>query len=149
MMDIGCYALHWLRSIMGGEPEILSAEGTRNPLGVDESMRASMRFPDGTPAEMVVDMARPPFHALLRIEGEKGAVEFDNPCAPHVGHSIREWLDGEPYREHTVAGGTTYEYQLAAMIEAVESGAPPVTGGIDPLGNMAAIDAIYAKSGIR
>lgn len=149
MMDIGCYALHWLRSIMGSEPEILSAQATRNPLGVDESMQASLQFPDGTPGEMIVDMARPPFHALLRIEAEKGVVELVNPCAPHIGHSIREWLEGEPYREHTVAGGTSYDHQLAAIIEAVETGTAPLTGGDDPIGNMAAIDAIYRKSGLR
>jgi predicted dehydrogenase len=35
MMDLGCYPVHWVRSIMDAEPEILSAKGTLNPLGVD------------------------------------------------------------------------------------------------------------------
>lgn len=149
MMDLGCYPVHWVRSIMGTEPEILSAKGTLNPLGVDQSMHVEMLFPDGTPATVIADIASPPFRGLLRLEGERGTVELDNPCLPHKGHSIREWLDGEPYREHTLAASTTYDYQLAAMIEAVEAGKPPITGGADAIGNMAAVDRIYRASGMR
>ncbi len=149
MMDLGCYPVHWVRSIMGAEPEILSASGTLNPLGVDQSMHVEMRFPDGTAATVNADIASPPFRGLLRLEGENGIVELDNPCLPHKGHSIREWLDGEPYREHTLGAGTTYDYQLAAMIEAVETGKAPLTGGADAVGNMAAVDRIYQASGMH
>ncbi len=149
MMDLGCYPVHWVRSIMGAEPEILSASGTLNPLGVDQSMHVEMRFPDGTPATVIADIASPPFRGLLRLEGENGIVELDNPCLPHKGHSIREWLDGEAYREHTLGAGTTYDYQLAAMIEAVETGKEPLTSGADAVGNMTAVDRIYQASGMR
>ncbi|MBW6425067.1 Gfo/Idh/MocA family oxidoreductase [Rhizobium sp. XQZ8] len=149
MMDLGCYPVHWVRSIMQAEPEILSAKGTINPLGVDQSMHVEMRFPDGTPATVIADIASPPFRGLLRLEGERGIVELDNPCLPHKGHSIREWLEDEPYREHTLGAGTTYDYQLAAMIEAVETGRLPITGGADAIGNMLAVDRIYQSSGLR
>lgn len=149
MMDLGCYTLHWIRSFMGSEPEILSAEATLNPLGIDQSMHIDMRFAGGASGEIIADMTSPPFRALLRVEAENGVIELQNPCAPHVSHSIREWIDGEPYREHTVAGATSYDYQLAAMIGAIESGVAPATGGIDPIGNMTAIDSIYAKAGIN
>lgn len=147
MMDLGCYPLHWLRSLIGGEPEILSAAAGLTPLGVDSRMEVELRFGD-IPARMVADIASPPFRGLLRVEGEDGVVELDNPCLPHKGHSLREWIGGD-YREHTLAGGTTYDYQLDAFLTAVATGAPPLTGGADSIGNMEALDRIYAASGLR
>lgn len=148
MMDLGCYPVHWLRSFMGEEPEILSARAELTPLNVDQRMEVEMAFSGGISAQLVADIANPPFRGLLRIEGEKGAVEVDNPCLPHKGHSIREWFGGS-YREFTLAGGTTYDYQLAAFIDAVDNGTPLPTGGQDAINNMKALDAIYEISGIR
>ena len=75
-------------------------------------------------------------------------VELDNPCLPHTGHSFREDIGGT-FREYTVAGGTTYDYQLAAFLAAVDTGAPLATGGADAIGNMAALEAIYERAGVR
>jgi len=148
MMDLGCYPLHWLRSFMGEEPEILSAQAELTPLNVDQRMEVKMRFAGGVDAQLVADIGSPPFRGLLRIEGEKGVVELDNPCLPHKGHSIREWF-GDSYREFTLAAGTTYDYQLAAFVDAVENGTPLPTGGEDAIGNMRALDEIYVASGLR
>ena len=52
-------------------------------------------------------------------------------------------------REYTVAGGTTYDYQLAAFLAAVDTGAALPTGGADAIGNMAALEAIYERAGVR
>jgi predicted dehydrogenase len=148
MMDLGCYPVHWLRSFMDEEPEILSARAELTPLNVDQRMEVGMAFPGGVSAQIVADIASPPFRGLLRIEGEDGTIEIDNPCLPHKGHSIREWF-GDSYREFTLAGGTTYDYQLAAFIDAVEKGTFLPTGGDDSIGNMKAVDAIYEASGLR
>ena len=148
MMDLGCYPLHWLRSFMGQEPEILSAHAELTPLNVDQRMEVAMRFAGGVEAQLVADIASPPFRGLLRVEGEKGAIEVDNPCLPHKGHSIREWF-GDSYREFTLAAGTTYDYQLAAFVDAVDNGTSLPTGGQDAIGNMKALDAIYIASGLR
>ncbi|MQW59690.1 Gfo/Idh/MocA family protein [Sinorhizobium meliloti] len=148
MMDLGCYPVHWLRSFMGEEPEILSARAELTPLNVDKRMDVEMAFPGGVNAQLVADIASPPYRGFLRIEGENGTIELDNPCLPHKGHSIREWF-GESYREFTLGGDTTYDYQLAAFIDAVENGTPLPTGGDDAIGNMKALDAIYEISGLR
>jgi predicted dehydrogenase len=94
---------------------------------------------------MIADISSPPFRGLLRIEGEKGIVELDNPCLPHKGHSLREWF-GESYREHTLGAGTTYDYQLAAFLGALDGSTSLPTGGADAVGNMTTVDAIYAAA---
>ena len=45
------------------------------------------------------------------------------------------------------AGGTTYDYQLDAVVKVLTGKAQALTGGADAIGNMTAIDAIYAKAG--
>jgi predicted dehydrogenase len=148
MMDLGCYPLHWLRSFMGAEPEVVSASAQLCELGSDTQVEAEFRFPGGIAASLFADMQDGPFRGLLRIEAENGTVELDNPCLPHIGHSFRERISGAE-REYTVAGGTTYDYQLAAFLDAVDTGAALPTGGADAIGNMVALEAIYERAGVR
>ncbi len=60
-MDLGCYPLHWLRSFMGQEPEILSAHAELTSLKVDQRMEVAMGFAGGVEAQLVADIASPPF----------------------------------------------------------------------------------------
>ncbi|HUV32927.1 MAG TPA: Gfo/Idh/MocA family oxidoreductase [Devosiaceae bacterium] len=147
LMDLGCYPLHWVRSFMQEEPEIVSASGTRAGTGVDEAITAELRFGSGVSAQLSCDMGKGrQFAAEFAIEAENGTMTVKNPVLAHRGHSIIEELDGQK-REFTLAGGTTYDYQLEALVGAIGTGAPLPTGGADAIGNMAAIDAIYAAAG--
>jgi predicted dehydrogenase len=150
LMDLGCYPIHWVRAFLNEEPDlVVAASGTRNPLGVDESIIATLRFPSGILADVSCGMAKgTPFKALLTVQCEHGSVEIENPVLPHRGHSIRERLQGA-FRQHTVAGGTTYDYQLQALLDLLDGRTAPLTGGADAVGNMAVIDAIYAKAGFE
>ncbi len=145
MMDLGCYPLHWLRSFFASEPEILSASAKKTPLGVDESMTAELRF-GSVAATLIADIARPPFEARLRVDTETGFIEIDNPVLPHKGHAIRHDLNGA-LKEFTLAGGTTYDYQLAAFLDAVKTGREPITGSEDSINNMIALERIYHAAG--
>jgi len=148
MMDLGCYPLHWLRSFLGAEPEVASASARLCELGSDTRVEAELLFPGGIPASLFADIQDGPFRGLLRIEAENGTVELDNPCLPHNGHSFREEIGGS-FRQYTVAGGTTYDYQLAAFLEAVDAGAALPTGGADAIGNMMALEKIYERAGVH
>jgi hypothetical protein len=52
------------------------------------------------------------------------------------------------YREYTIAAGTTYDYQIAAFLNAIDTSALLPTGGRDSIGNMIAIDRIYEIAGV-
>jgi predicted dehydrogenase len=148
LREFGCYPVHWCRSLVGKEPEVISAEATVTKDGVDEDMTALLRFPSGVLAEIEARMSPGwDMYARFHIEGQHGSVEAINSLLPHRGHSIVERINGG-LREHTLAGGTTFDYQLAMLVEAVASERPVATEGADPIGNMATIDAIYAAAGI-
>lgn len=150
LMDLGCYPVHWLRSIAGSEPVVRAVEVTRTQLGVDESIRAALEFPGGISAEVITDMAEGiPTRCHLRVEGSLGTLEVSNPAGPHDGHSVSLRIKGEPPSVYTIAGQATFDYQLAAFIEAIETGGPLPTEGSDAIGNMTVIDAIYRAVGGR
>ncbi|HTQ12511.1 MAG TPA: Gfo/Idh/MocA family oxidoreductase [Rhizomicrobium sp.] len=145
LMDMGCYPLHALRSVIGGEPEIVSAECDIQH-GVDAAAKAQMIFPGGIRAKMSCSMMPESFGAFLRLAGERGTLEIVNFLAPQYGYSFKVTVDGKT-REEKPDGPSTYAAQLAAVADVLMNGATPLTGGADAIGNMAAIDAIYAKAG--
>jgi predicted dehydrogenase len=149
LMDLGCYTVHMVRALLGQEPEVVAATAKENAQGVDESFTATLQFPPNVFVDLSCSMARGVRAAgLLRIEGDKGNIEVRNPVLPHDGHAIRERLNGGTL-QHTVAGNTTYDYQLQHILDVLDGRAEPLTGGNDAIANMRVIDAIFARAGLR
>lgn len=148
-MDLGCYPLHWMRTVMGSEPEVISAKAKEGAAHVDVVMEAELRFPGGVPATMVTSMEdHEPFSTTLTIEGDKGKLFLDNPLAPHGGHKFELTVDGTTTSEQHDDGFTTYRHQLVAFCNAVRTGTSLPTMGEDSIRSMRLIDAIYTASGL-
>ncbi|MFE4468653.1 Gfo/Idh/MocA family protein [Leifsonia sp. NPDC056824] len=148
LMDLGCYPVHWLRDLFG-EPEVVAARATLNPLGADLTIDASLSFADGVSGRVLASMY--PHVALessLELRGTDGRLRVDNLVFPVQGHTIAVERDGVT-RLSTVAGLDTYDHQLAAVVEALRTGERLPTEGADYVGNMAVIDAVYAAAGVR
>jgi predicted dehydrogenase len=146
LMDLGCYAVHWARAFAGEEPRVVSATAALNALGADQTMRAELAFPGGLVAEVGASMDGP-FRQQLVLYGTDGTATIDGLVFPSRGHSIREEVGGLAYYS-TVAGLETYDHQLDALVRALSTGAVLPTEGADAVGNMTAIDAIYAAAGV-
>lgn len=149
-MDLGCYPIHWARTLAGEEPEVVSARAREGPPGIDVAMAAELKFPSGIAARIACDMAHDRtkrLHSRLTVAGERGRLIADNPLLPHLGHGLTLEIGGEPHTE-TVDGDTTYAHQLEHVVDVLEGRAAPVTGGADAVANMAVIDAVYAVAGM-
>ena len=148
LMDLGCYPVHWLRSMAGEEPTVVAATAQPGQRGADLSLEAELEFPAGGRGRLRCSMASGvPLTQTLRIEAAGGTLEVDGMVFPHRGHTIRE-VSGGIARTSTVAGQETYDHQLGAVVGALRSGEQLPTEGADPVANMAAIDAIYARAGV-
>jgi predicted dehydrogenase len=148
LMDLGCYAVHWVRTLMGAEPQVEQAECTRSEAGVDVATRASLRFSNGVTAQITSAMNESLTEqhcARVVIEGGKGRMTLANPIAPHNGNAIIVEADEMSYEE-TVSADSTYFHQLEHFISAVEGLDTPLTGGEDAINNMQVIDDIYAAA---
>lgn len=149
LMDMGCYVVHWLRTLLPGEAVVETAQATPGPPGIDLAMRALLRF--GTlPASLYCNMAAEGGdgpRALIRVTCEHGVVEAHNPMAPQRGNSLVVERRSER-RERSIDGPGSFDHQLAHMIDVMTGRAAPLTGGEDSIANMALIDAIYRAAGM-
>jgi len=149
LMDLGCYPVHWLRSLFADTPTVVGAEAVLNPAGADLAMDAELAFAGGVHAGVHVSMEEGvPLRSTLSIDAERGTLLVDNIVFPSAGHSIRLEIDGVPHA-YTVAGQTTYDHQLEAVLGALRIGTPLPTEGADSVANMTVIDAIYAAAGFE
>jgi len=151
LMDLGCYCLHWIRTVAGDEPTVVSASARCATPGVDVDVEAELAFTSGPTATLKCSM-QPADGVLvrrLRVQGDKGLLDFENPVSPHNGATLAVESD-IPSAPQIVAGGeTTFHFQLRHVMDVIAGRTQPVTGGEDAVNNMRAIDAIYRAAGLR
>ena len=135
----------------GRRTSVVSAKTVCGAPGVDIAVEAELAFTSGPTASLRCSM-QPEDGVLfrrLRVQGDKGLLDFENPVSPHSGATLGIESD-RPSAPQIVAGGeTTFHYQLRHVLDVIEGRAQPLTGGDDAVNNMRAIDAIYRAAGLR
>lgn len=149
LMDLGCYPVHWLRTLCGPF-DVRSATIELALTGVDQKVDATLRFLSGVEGTLACSMT--PHDrgrtTTLHVAGNRGELFVRNPITPQTGHELRWRTDGD-WRHETSVMTTSYFHQLAAVEAALASGAPLPTEGDDIVDNLAAIEAIYRSGGYR
>jgi predicted dehydrogenase len=150
-MDLGCYGMHWIRTVAGDEPTITRASARCGSPGVDLDIEAEMAFTSGPTATLRCSMQPEDrtLHRRLRVHGELGVLEIENPVSPHSGATLSIEAPNSPMPQIVSGGDTTFHYQLRHVLEVIEGRAEPLTGGDDAIGNMRAIDAVYRAAGLH
>jgi predicted dehydrogenase len=144
-MDLGCYALHALRTLIAEEPALVAARAVLES-GVDAEMSAELAFPGGVTAQVHCSMIKPVSNILV-IEGERATLRLDLFVLPQLGGELS--LSGVHENLKEVAHGpTSYEAQLAHVAEVMRGEREPLTGGTDAVANMAIIDAMRLAVGM-
>jgi predicted dehydrogenase len=148
LMDAGCYAVHQLRLVGMGEPEVRSARAQLRSAGVDRAMEADLVFPSGATGRMVCSMwSRSLLHLSVRVTGETGEMRVFNPLAPQTAHRLSVRTRDARRVEHFTRR-STYAFQLEAFRDAVAGQDALLTGTADAVANMAVIDDIYRAAGL-
>jgi predicted dehydrogenase len=151
LMDLGCYCLHWIRTVAGDEPTVVSASARCGVPGVDLDIEAMLAFTSGPTALLKCSMQPEDgkLYRRLRVLGENGVLEIENPVSPHSGATLSIEGPNAPMPQIVSGGDTTFHYQLRHVLEVIEGRAEPLTGGEDALNNMRTIDAIYRAAGLK
>lgn len=146
-MDLGCYPIHWVRSVAGEEPSVISATADEDPEKIDASLGAELTFPSGATGYIHSAMNDAAAKILLTIEGTKGRIVADNPLAPQSGNTLTIETD-TGVSSGSVVAGTTYHHMMRAFVDHVRLGSPYPTMGEDSINNMRVIDAAYEAAGL-
>jgi predicted dehydrogenase len=146
MMDVGCYAVHMLRTFGGSTPEVVSAQAKLRDPQVDRAMTAELRFAAGHTGRVRCSMWSSDLLRLsAKVVGERGELRVLTPVAPFRRLSVRS-ADGN--RVERFSRRASYAYQLDAFAAAVLRGEPVKTTPEDAFENMTVVDAIYRAAGL-
>lgn len=146
LMDLGCYLVHWVRTLLG-EPTTIEAEMSTTISEVDDTTVATLAFEDGSRALLRTSMVGDDIR-VLTASGANGTVRADNPLHPYEGNRLSWTIDGADGEEE-VPGPTTFQAQLQSFVELVEDGGPQLITPEDSIANMEVIDAIYRNAGMK
>jgi predicted dehydrogenase len=151
MMDLGCYAVHALRSMapsLGGEPALVRASGAERAgaPGVDEWLEAEFAFPSGVRAFTRADMAAASIEWSWRIVGSTGEAIAPSFVPVVMDDRVIVRTSGGDREEH-LGKRPSYAYQLEAFANAVRTGSPLPTACDDPVATMRLIDQCYLAAG--
>ena len=148
LMDVGCYAVNFVRTAVGLEPTVERADLAMTRRGVDRAASARLVFPGGTTGSVICSLWS---HRLLtmhiRVTGSAGELRIFNPMRPRYGGTLTVRTDDGVRRREKPWPQSTYACQLEAFMAAVLDGAPFPSTPEDAVANMAVIDAVYRAGG--
>jgi predicted dehydrogenase len=145
-MDVGCYAVHMVRTFGGSTPEVVSAQAKLRDPQVDRAMTAELRFASGHTGRVRCSLWSSDLLRLsAKVVGERGELRVLSPVAPFRRLPVRS---AQGKRVERFPRRATYAYQLDAFAAAVLHGEPVKTTPQDAIENMTVIDAIYRAAGL-
>jgi predicted dehydrogenase len=140
LWDLGVYPVYWLRSIMGQQPRVLSAQQILADSGADIRTTASLIFATGARGTIETDMAEA-LAVWVNVEGSAGTMRAENPLSAAFPQSLILDLNGNQTVE-TFSQRSSYAFQLEAFRAAVLHDAPVPTRGEDSLATIRLLAAI-------
>jgi predicted dehydrogenase len=149
-MDVGCYAIHQVRTLAGAEPTVTGARAKLWSPGVDRWMRAELALAGGATGRITCALLSGGLPiADVVAEGELGTLRVLFPNRPQLFKRIDvRRRDGTTVRER-VDGDATFSYQLRAFCGAVLRGDATEVPPSDSIANMRVVDAVYEAAGLE
>ena len=122
LWDVGCYGVSTLRLFAGEEPNEILARGRFSDRGVDLSVTASMKFPNGVLGAIDCSFEQP-FRCVYEIVGSSGSIVVPNAYLPPET-PIAQFYDteGKLVEEVTYSGRNQYACMVDAFAESVYAG---------------------------
>ena len=151
MMDLGCYALHVLRGILGDPEQVREAQAETDPMDpqIDLRMRATLEFAGGRKGRLHASfLGGDTADVDVTVHGENGVLGISSLYVPQWGGELRLEWGGRVYTEKADPR-PSYLFQLRELVRCIREGAPVLTSAEDGARNMSGIDAIYRKAGLE
>ncbi len=147
LYDVGCYCINFSRMIAGGEPDEIAATWTLGAkTGVDETLAASLHFPNGVLAVFDVGI-RGAGSGQAELLGTEGTIFVPEPWKPAADHAeIIVRRQGRP--EEVVAieqGGHIFALEADHIAEVIAGESGPLIPAQNAVGNAAVLDTLWRR----
>jgi len=151
LMDVGCYAVHSLRSlgsVLGGEPRLHEASAVPAPHDerVDQELSATLSYPSGATAHFHSSFVVPERAFTMKIEGSGGSALAHNFCIASLDDRISVDVGGEK-RVENLGVKSSYTHQLEAFVAHIRDGSPIYSDAQDAVVQAEFLDACYTAAG--
>ncbi|WP_422927094.1 Gfo/Idh/MocA family protein [Singulisphaera sp. PoT] len=143
LWDVGCYGLSTARLFAGCEPTTCHAVARFGPTGVDMSLSAVLKFPNGVLAEFDCSFEQRLLHRYSLI-GTKGTIAVPDAYLPPA-RPMAYLRAKDAVRDLIFDGHNQYAKMVDAFAQAVDNKALPVPAE-DGLAQMKVLDAIIASA---
>jgi xylose dehydrogenase (NAD/NADP) len=142
LLDLGCYCVSGSR-LLAGEPEVVHAEQTLGPSGVDARFAATMRFANGVLAhfDCAFDL---PFRTALEAVGSEGILFMPQPfVADDVDLELRR---GDDVEQLPRLSANRYRCELENLSHAIRGEEEPLLGRKESLAQARVLDALLRSA---
>lgn len=149
LMDLGCYPLHWAKTLIAEKARVIEAQCMRHTSGVDLVFSARLAFQGGAEATISCDMSpdlKPGMRAHLTVKSATNKVHVDNPVQPGLGSSLT--LTGALGPKSYTFTQETFPFQLQHVLERLRGDTVALTGGQDAVDTMVLIDEMRRAAGL-
>jgi predicted dehydrogenase len=144
-MDLGCYALHALLTLLGDPLRVLSASA-QVEAGVDAALSADLVGPRGVAAHMACSFLETEYRSQLVATGSHGTLRFDNFTFPTWQGDLVLARRGQR-QTMQIDPRSTYDAQLDHVFGHWQA-PPEARHRVDSLANMALIEAVTRAAGV-
>ncbi|WP_020221995.1 Gfo/Idh/MocA family protein [Halarchaeum acidiphilum] len=143
LMDVGCYPVNALRTLVGDPDAVTATTFDSRDCGVDTRLAGTFEYAGGARATLRCWFDAPE-HQRYRIETTDGWIEASPAfnVAADAPAELRYAVDGRTVTE-SFEPVDQYAREAEHFADCVESGMTPRTSGEDALANMRVIDALY------
>jgi predicted dehydrogenase len=144
-MDLGCYALHALRTLLGDPLRVVSARAQFDA-GIDAALSADLVSAGGIPARMACSFLEAEHRSQLLAFGSHGSLRFDNFTSPTWRGQLLLEQNGSR-RSLPITPSSTYAMQLD-FVSRHWLAPPEKQHRVDSLANMALIEDVLRAAGL-
>lgn len=145
LWDVGCYGVSTARLFAGCEPEGFRSFARFGPTGVDLSLTAELKFPNGVLAQIDCSFEQP-FRCAYELVGSQGVIGVPDAYLPPPEQSFARLLAQGTVQDLSFVGSDQYASMVDAFGDALKAGGRLHSPSEDGLAQMQALDAILAAA---
>lgn len=146
LMDVGCYCVNVIRTLVGTEPVEVQAFANWGDTGVDEEMVGTLRFADGLLAQFdcALTLER---REQYQVAGPDGHLDIASAFLPGAERTaIAEHRGRDGVTEHPIGGADEYQLMVEHFADSVLHGTPVRYSPEEASANMRVIEALYRSA---